>query len=421
MDSLPCTCNECGEQRTTKPTAKGAARLPKGWKRHNDCVYCPACWKKRYILRAVTIPVAGPVGRDWPELREALTRCWAQSTSLANWAVTELAKADVVRSPNDQQMPAMPYLYLYPQARRWCPSMPPTSVVALLHAVEQRYRKVRLSVIWRAEANLPRYRYPMPFPVHNQGWKARLGAENSPLIDLRLGESDFTLRLRSGHQYRRQLAAFGKIVSGDAIQGELSLYRQRANSGDHRPGMVDREPGGGQQICYRILAKMTVWLPRTDNERKRRGTLIVRTASDAFLIAVFGQGEPWILNVDHVRRWITQYRRMVDRIQQDTKYEKRWPKRMRRQMADYLASSKDRHHRRMTTFCHQAVAMLTGYAERQKAMELQYDDTDRSYFPEFPWFDFRQMLANKLDERGVRFVVVNRASNTNETEFKEAA
>lgn len=418
MDSLPCTCHDCGEQRTTKPTAKGTPRLPKGWKRHNN-VYCSKCWKKRFILRAVTIPVAGPVGRDWSELREALALCWQQSTGLANWTVTELAKADIVRSPEDERLPAMKNLYLYPQARRWCPSMPPTSVVALLHAVEQRYRKNRLSVIWRADSSLQRYRYPMPFPVHNQGWKARFAEENTPLVDLRLADSDFTLRLRSGYQYKRQLAAFAKIVSGDAVQGELSLYRQRANSGDHRSGIVDREPGGGQRLYYRILAKMTAWLPRSDNESKRQGSLSVRTASDAFLIAETGHGNPWVLNVDYVRRWITQYRRRVDRLHQDTKYEKRWPKRMRRQMADYLGSAKERHHRRLNTFIHQAAAMLIGYANRLKVTELQYDDTDKSYFLEFPWFEFRQMLANKLDECGIRLTVINH--NSDETKYNEAA
>jgi hypothetical protein len=77
---------------------------------HAGAAYCPDCWGKRFRLRAVILPVAAPLGSDWPTLRTALAGCWHQSTALANWAVTELAKADVVRMPGDEHMPAMPRL-----------------------------------------------------------------------------------------------------------------------------------------------------------------------------------------------------------------------------------------------------------------------------------------------------------------------
>jgi hypothetical protein len=400
MASLPCS--DCGSARSTSLTAKGALRLPMGWKRCGDRVYCGKCWRKHYIIRTVTIPVAEPVGWEWSEFRAALTQCWEQSTGLANWAVTELVKADVVRSPSDARMPAMPRVYLYPKARERFPGLSSRTVVALLHTVEQRYRQARLTVIWWAEASLPRYRYPMPYPVTNQGWKARFGQDNVPLVDFQIGKGQFTVRLRGGPHYSRQLAAFAKIVSGEAIQGEFSLYREEASSGDHRPGMEDREPGGGRRTHFRILAKMVIWLPRTVVQH-RTGTIEIRTGPDAFLTAM-GCSDPWVFNADHVRRWAAQYRHMMDRLDQDIRTGKHLPKRVQQQMADHREAVVARYHRRMNSFCHQVAAALAGYADHQKVGEVRYVDDDQSYVPTFPWFELRTLLANKLEERGIKFL-----------------
>jgi hypothetical protein len=419
MKSLQCC--ECGAVRQTKATAKGNARLPAKWKRHHDRVYCPSCWRKHFVLRAVTFPVAGPVRRDWTELRAALTRCWEQSSSLANWAVTQLAKADVVRGPGDEKLPPMPHVYLYPEARRRYPDMPSKSIAALLHAVMHRYGKARLSVIWRAEASLQRFRFPVPFPVHNQGWDARYEGDNVPVIDVRLTDEQFTLRMRGGQQFRRQLAAFARIVSGEAVPGELSLYRQRVSDAAHRPGVEGGEPGGGARVHYRVMAKMVAWFPRAATSRARSGKLSVRTAPDAFLIAASKQRGPWVLNADHVRRWTALHRRRLDRLNDDAKHDKRWPKRLRRQMADHREALVERHRRRIHSFCHQAAAMLAAYANRLAVAEVRFDATDLSYLRDFRWSDFQQVLATKLGERGIRFVAVVGAPPDAQQTDKEAA
>jgi hypothetical protein len=221
-------CSVCGMARKTKPTANGLLRLPTGWHRWSDKPFCANCWLKKYALRTVTFPVTGPVGREWKDLRIALAACWAQSTGLANWCVTELAKADVVRMPNDSKIPAMPRVYLYPEARRRFPEMSVAALTAVLHATENRYRKARLEVIWRCEANLPRYRYPAPYPVSKPAWKARYGPDNIPLVDVPLAGERWTLRLDRWWNRKRPLLSFNRIVSGEAVKGELAIYRVRA-------------------------------------------------------------------------------------------------------------------------------------------------------------------------------------------------
>jgi hypothetical protein len=276
-------------------------------------------------------------------------------------------------------------------------------------------------VIWRSEASLPRYRYPVPLPVRKQGWKVRYGNDNVPLIDVTLCETPFTLRLCGGPQYRRQLKAFAQLVSGDAVRCELTLYRQRASAGDHRAGLEDRNPGGGQRVLYRVMVKMTAWLPRDSNDRNRTGTLEVRTGDKSFLTATMAGRAPWTLNADHVSRWIARHRRFIDRMNEDSKFEMRWPKRKRRQMTDHRGKVVELHRRRMDSFCHQSAAMLAGYAARNEISEVRYDPKDKSYFPQFPWFKLRQLLAIKLDERGIQFVVVGEDAADNDAEVNLAA
>ncbi|HLS33634.1 MAG TPA: hypothetical protein VK039_08590, partial [Brevibacterium sp.] len=131
-ETIEIRCDRCSRERQARPTKSGEPRLPGGWKRHQDAVWCDACWRRSFALRAITLPVAVPLGAEWKDLRAALRECWGSATQLANWAVTELAKADVVRTPDLEKLPPMPRVYLYPGAREILPEMDTGSIVSLL-------------------------------------------------------------------------------------------------------------------------------------------------------------------------------------------------------------------------------------------------------------------------------------------------
>lgn len=403
------TCEKCGKK------AKGK-RLPPGWKRTGKTfATCRDCWRQAYLLRAVTFPVASPVGATWDELRAALDASWANSTGLANWAVTELAKRDVVRGPGDGKLPAMRPVYLYPEARRRFPAMDCQSVVAVLHAVEGKYRKARLDVVWRSAAVLPRHRYPVPYPVHNQGWSARYATpedpgvpDRSPLVRVRLQGKPFLLRLRGGHHYRRQLAAFAQIAGGQAVRGELALYRQRCSDGAHRNGTEGRTPGGGRHVSYRVMAKLVAWLPRDGRGplKPLAGQGELRTGGGAFLTAVVDGREPWVLHADHVRRRVAAHRKFLDAISDDTKYEKRWPKRQRLQMNECRELRCEKQHSRLKSWNQQAARMAAEFLWRQGVAEVLYQDRDKSFAAEYPWHQLKGELARVCDEVGLLFTVV---------------
>ena len=92
IDTRPITitCAGCSISRAVKPTPEGDARTPTGWKKLGGATYCPQCWRKKYILRAITMPVSSPLDCTWDELRKALRTMWAQATAASNWMMTEM-------------------------------------------------------------------------------------------------------------------------------------------------------------------------------------------------------------------------------------------------------------------------------------------------------------------------------------------
>jgi hypothetical protein len=382
------TCHRCG-------AARDATRLPRGWKRHpEDVTWCDRCWRGAYVLRAVTFPVAGPVDGTWQDLREALRSCWASATTVANWAVRELAQADVVRTPEMPKLPPLPTVYLYPGARKVAPKMDTASLVSLLQAVQLRYRAMRYDVIWRRAAALPTYRYPTPYPVHNQSWMGKHGPDGEALILVRLAGRRWTLRLRGGREFWRQLQAFRALVEGQAMQGELALYERRASAGDHRVGTTP---------ASRLMAKLIIWLPRRpEGERERRGTLVVRSDS-ASLLAYHLDGEDEVhhYHADHVRRWLAEHARRLQRTADDAKAEHRRPGRLRRRRAQVRSVWSAKHARRMDTLTHEMSAVIAGYADRRGVARVELDAGDSGYVASFPWSTFTERLRYKLDAIGV--------------------
>jgi hypothetical protein len=401
-------CTFCEEKRDTNATVKGLPRLPSGWKRHNEHTYCMKCWHERYILRTITFPVVGPIDRDWSQLREALARAWKQSTELANWALSEFAKADVVRSMDMKKLPPMHQVYLYPVARTRIPEMASQGVAAVLRSVEQRYRKQRFAIVWLSEATLSPYRYPFPYAVQNQGWRAYYGENGEVLIDVPLIEGRYILKLKRGNHFRWQLAAFDMIVKGKAVKGELQIYRQRANSGDHRSGIEDRQAGGGARIHYRVMARLTAWLPRVQNSQTRQGTLLVHTDQDAFCVAeIEGQDTPWRLNGDHIKRWMSEHKKHIQRLWEDNKLKNYPVVKARPRCAERRAAFIEKHQRRINTWCHEVVAALANLADRQRVIEVCYNDCDHRFAPDFPWSRISTLLARKLEEHGIRLTVIS--------------
>jgi hypothetical protein len=85
----------------------------------------------------------------------------------------------------------------------------------------------------------------------------------APVVGVLFSGPRLRLRLKSGFRYHRQLDSIAKIVAGEAVRGELTIY-QRGND---------------------LMCKIVGWLPRPNFQEHRRGVLTVRTSNHALIVA----------------------------------------------------------------------------------------------------------------------------------------
>ena len=88
------------------------------------------------------------------------------------------------------------------------------------------------------------------------------------------------------------------------------------------------------------------------------------------------------------------------------KHEKRWPADVRRQANERQDIWVRKYRDRLDSFCHEATAMIAGFAERSNVRTVVYDDKNQSYVDRFPWQKLREQLKYKLDERHIALEVV---------------
>lgn len=373
---MPWTCRYCAIRRD-----KPESRLPSGWKRAGEDACCANCWRERYLLRAITLPIVSPLDCDWKTLDAALKEMWRATTQASNWIMTELYARDVRRQPGDEKMPSMAPIYLYPELRKRWPALPSQTVATLEQNVKKKYMAARYKVVWTCEQSLPSLRYPVPFPVPAQGWSVAI-EEERPVISLRVGEQRLRFRLHGGPRYRRQRKAIEQMVSGEAITCEMALYR----------------------AADETLAKLVAWLPRREQTRDRSGILRVRTAADSLLVAVNDKDETlWRYNADHLRRWIAEHRNTLQRLTEDQKYEQR-------PVPSFAARREDaarKFRQRMDSATHEIAAQLANYAVRRKFAGILYDDSERGYVPQFSYYRLASLIQEKCDAAELEFALAS--------------
>lgn len=411
-------CTACPDSRVQKLSKSGRMIRPRRWKSKGDDWYCEPCWSARYVLRAITIPIAGPFidpldSRDfavasretWKQLRDSLRTAFSAVTRLYNWHTRQLYLADTLRN-GQAKMPPLKSPYLYHEAKEVCPEIPTACITAIQHATEARYRRTRYEVIWTGERSIANYRYPQPWLVQDGAWKIKEvkttgtdGQDSSLIIlDVSIAKDPYLLVLRGGAGFRRQTNQIRQVIAGDAISVSLEIISKRANDGDHRNGARDRSPGGGSFVARRIMAKIVAWLPRRPARTDLAGTLNIRTGSHALLVAsVDGDDRPWVLKANEVRQWIRCHEEQLDGMKRGL---------VRSVGAtDRRKKSCDRHHARLTEFVKRAASWICKMAERRRVEKVVFDDSDRRYFGSFQWDALRRQISMKCDEIGISFAL----------------
>lgn len=402
-------CSDCNKAVT-------AERRPAGWKERPDGgLLCKECVKDQYVIRSLVLPVAEPVGTTWEEFDRLKLKAWRMSTDLANWTVAEMFRQD--KTPvGGAKLEKFSDWYAYGHARdnyplfsEWDGAKQSLNIV--MRSTERKYRDERFAVLARGEHGLLRYRYPAPYPVDADAWKAWFGSEHEPLVSFGMPGQQVTLRLKRKADLARQIAMFGEVVAGKVIRGEAALYR------------VQRK--GQSQLMF----KMVGLFRRQPITRERVNTCLLVTSPESLLIAeIIGGTIPpqrllemqpearlafaeearvtrtWTLNHDHLRRWAAERDAYLQRTSEDLKREKRATARQRHNLLKARETRLKKYDDRIKTALEQASAQVAKFCERQRVSVLAYDDSIRSFVNRLPWHIFKEMLTRKLSDRGVLLV-----------------
>lgn len=353
------------------------------------------------VVRAVTIPVSAPVDTTWKELGDGLTAAWRLSTHAANWCVQELFKRDVVGAakappavkPKSKANPDGFYAYgaamQTPWAADWAGAK--SSLQCVLRAVERKYRQDRFDIVVRHDQKMLSYRYPFPYPVHNRDWTTGYLPGDFPGITVPLpGVGRVQLRLKRRADFRRQLALFRMLHTGEAERGEAALYRD----------------GKGN-----VLVKLVGHFPKRPRGAPTR-VCFLHTDPNALLVAEIDGRAVTVTNADHLRRATAvvkttkeRHRVFLERAWQDKKREVRMDPTQRDRLNRVVDARSEKQRHRLDTFTHQVSAQVARLCERQGVRAVAYCDGVKSFFgTDFPWHTLKERLKYKLDGMGVEWI-----------------
>ena len=376
-------CAYTGKEQLTGVTKAGNPRPPRGWKSIGGQYFSPEGWHDRYCIRAVTIPVVSPLvnkkatSDDWEQLRSQLAVAWQRSTEATNWALRRLLVNDIERTAGQKKCPPMPPIYLYGE-RDWTGWS--QSAASVLRATEAKYRSCRYEIIWTGSMQLPSMRYPQPYPVHNTGWKLAEGKDGGLGFGCLLPGGRINVRLRGGHRYRRQLEGLRWLIEHPEMRGEAAIFRRKNE----------------------IMIKMVGWFPR--KQQKFDGVMYVRTDPQSFLIGLNARDERlWIINGERAQEWTRRYYHGLQRWREDQKYEMRNPKRQQRKTAEDQQSRTRKFRNRINTFVDESAAQVVNHAKRRRLATIKLNDSDHSFFSDFPWHRLVSGISQRCNAEGIQF------------------
>lgn len=428
---LAIRCGRCAAARAAKP-GKDGPKLPRGWQRmprgQYEGIWCEDCWEAAFVMRAITLPVAGPIvpeGGDqeqaWEDLRGRVRKCWRTATDLANWMVREMARSEPPKDPETGRLPGRPVVDLYQRSKIPFPGADPATVSALCQSIGSKYNKHRVAVEEGVES-LPLSRYPQPYPVRADAWAAEMDRDGVISVRFRVEARWWHVRIRRDAELNYQIKRLLSVLRDGCKRGQMDIVGYKAGPGDHRNGLTLRLSRKNlPPLDYRVMVKIAAWVPRGERGDREGRTLYVRTGTDTLWTYHVGDdGEPLHYHADEVRRlekaleavqaearqaqaWERDSERRNQRFGDDLKHERRNPAKRRRRIVKALTARSEKFVARMDSFTHAATKTLAEFARRQHASLVVYDDTNQAFSQRFPWAQLRDRLKTKLEERGIAF------------------
>ena len=299
------------------------------------------------------------------------------------------------------------------------PHLPKHVVGTMVLRIMGEYRKHRYDVLVRGDHSWLTYKYGYPILLSNGKWLAKPLAEDTsaPRIEVILAKEEgsnrkgkgsnqrLVLELRSGSGYERYIAAFKKLLAGEAFGCELSLKGLK--------------PAGLPRSATELIANLRLELPITDTQ-DGSGSLYVATDDKSFLYARVNNRKLWRINADqlpkqfralsstlaNVPRWIERHDERLQRLADDRKFETRTDQSKSEAIALVRARLVERQNNRINSFVETTTAAVTNYARRRHYAQILYNDRNRNWFgsAHFPWARLEERLRQKAEANGLKFI-----------------
>lgn len=334
-------------------------------------------------VRSICFPVKWPCDEeDKDSLRKVVTDCFKAATTISQETIRQILIQDsYVRQPGDVKLPKSPKVYTYQKGDERYATWAST-VAAIKHDIESRWRKLRYDVLWTNKMGIPSYRYPQPFPFGSKNWHI-VDSQDRLRINLKLMgfKEEIPVECKLGPGQHRNLSAARKMHNGEYKRGTATLYENRSGE---------------------LMLKLACYIP-DKQERTTGGALRVFSCADSFLVAENDTANKlWVLNAIHVRQWIVKHDIAMKRFREDLKADRRLRTGKRKGLMTQSQAAQRKMRNRLDSFVHESSCQLVEYAYKRGFAEIALDLSDKSYFDHFPWYQLETQIASKAKHKGLR-------------------
>lgn len=396
-------CSECASEGNPSKGKIGQPTMPKGWKKRGDNLVCSKCWKGKWKLRAITVPVDTIEGMEWGEFLHLCREAWMQAAKAKTYAILQLLRAEAGQEAG-AKLQNKEKTNIYRDIREKFPTLASRTAACLARIATSDWAGDRFDCLVRGIRSPRTYKFPQPFPITAQAYTIRnldgiITVAGTGATDLDFNNKRLKILLRKGSVFRRANKTLARAISEGWLLGELAIAPKRDASGPIRI----RRPGGDQGYKVRPAVKICLYMPKEDMIAKdATDTLYVRTAREELLhYYLESDKEPRMLAFRQVKRRQREHDIKVQRFSEDMKFEKRWPKSIR----DRMTGSQDSHNRRFMNFMDTTIkdcaAMLIGFAKRNGVRVIVIDMKDKSFAEHFPWRRLLDRITIKAQEYGI--------------------
>ncbi len=342
---------------------------------------------------------------------------WLEAKQAADLAVVELLRQEDLPI-RDGRFGLLDQTKVTDKLKAAFPRLPKHAVDAMMLRIMFEYRKHRYDVLVRGDSSTLTHKYGYPILIRKGKWSPCPLTDDmpAPRIEIIMGKEEgtalkgkysnqrLTLELCGGAGYKRQVASFKKLLTGEAVGGELALKGVK--------------PAGLPRSATELYANLRLELP-TPAAETAHGTLYVATDDKSFLYARVKDRKLWRFNADQLPKefralewklqkvpsWIERHDERLQRLADDLKFELRTESARSEAIAVVRARFVEQQHDRLNDFIETVTGAVANYARRRRFAQIVYNDQRRNSFggAHFPWFRLAERLRQKTESHGLTF------------------